>query len=94
MAFKDLSWNLKSEKSHPEQLPDSMVSNNGGEVMAMNNERESKSERVKKPYQKPEIRKIELRPEEAVLGGCKIASSSGPAQATCTVPANCTVAMS
>ncbi len=26
---------------------------------------------MKKPYQKPEIRKVTLRPEEAVLGICK-----------------------
>ena len=62
--------------------------------MTMNNERESKSGRVKKPYQKPEIRKIELRPEEAVLGGCKNTGYAGPAQGTCTVPTTCPSAMS
>jgi hypothetical protein len=70
-----------------------MIFGNGGEGMTMNNERESKSERVKKPYQKPEIRKIELKPEEAVLGGCKIASLAGPGTGDCTT-LSCTAFMS
>ena len=32
----------------------------------------------KKRYIKPELKKVQLRPEEAVLGACKISSSSGP----------------
>jgi hypothetical protein len=43
----------------------------------------------KKPYVKPEIQQVQLRPEEAVLGYCKVSSGggSGPLQATCsTVP--------
>ncbi len=41
--------------------------------------------RKKKPYTKPEIKKVQLRPEEAVLGGCKFNTpgSSGPFQPTC-----------
>ena len=79
MAFKDLSWNLKPEKSHPEQLPDSMISKHGGEdKMVMKDKRAFNSQPGKKPYQKPEIRKIELRPEEAVLGGCKDGGTGGP----------------
>jgi hypothetical protein len=38
----------------------------------------------KKPYVKPKITRVELKPEEAVLGGCKIAGISGPYQASCT----------
>ena len=30
----------------------------------------------KKPYVKPEMSQVSLRPEEAVLGGCKVAGSS------------------
>jgi hypothetical protein len=39
----------------------------------------------KKPYTKPEIKKVQLRPEEAVLGGCKwsVAPSPGPFQPNC-----------
>jgi hypothetical protein len=37
----------------------------------------------RKPYSKPEVRQIPLRPEEAVLGGCKSATQAGVAHATC-----------
>jgi hypothetical protein len=33
---------------------------------------------AKKPYQPPLLTTISLRPEEAVLGHCKIAGQSGP----------------
>jgi len=32
----------------------------------------------KKPYVKPEVTEVALRAEEAVLGNCKSASTSGP----------------
>ena len=38
----------------------------------------------RKPYEKPMLSEVSLRPEEAVLGNCKTASISGPAQADCT----------
>ena len=34
----------------------------------------------KKPYVKPKIRRVELRPQEAVLGGCKTAGQTMPCQ--------------
>lgn len=37
----------------------------------------------KKPYVKPRLRQVDLRPEEAVLGGCKTGSSAGPASSPC-----------
>jgi hypothetical protein len=43
--------------------------------------REVKKE--KKPYLKPELRQVPLRPEEAVLGNCKLSGVSGPAAADC-----------
>jgi hypothetical protein len=48
----------------------------------------------KKPYAKPQIQEVPLRPDEAVLGGCKTASTSGPAQHRCTMPSNCSTATS
>jgi hypothetical protein len=33
----------------------------------------------KKPYESPKLTTISLRPEEAVLGHCKISGSTGPA---------------
>jgi hypothetical protein len=43
----------------------------------------------KKPYEKPEIRQVELRPEEAVLGNCKTGVSAGPGSGTCNTPGPC-----
>jgi len=43
----------------------------------------------KKPYAKPQIQEVPLRPDEAVLGGCKTSSVSGPAQHRCDMPSGC-----
>jgi hypothetical protein len=48
----------------------------------------------KKPYAKPQIQEVPLRPDEAVLGGCKTSGQSGPAQHRCTSPSNCSAATS
>ena len=37
----------------------------------------------KRPYIKPELKQVQLKPEEAVLGGCKLSTASGPARVTC-----------
>ena len=44
---------------------------------------------TKKPYVKPEMSQVSLRPEEAVLGGCKVPGTNGPGQPTCNAPAPC-----
>lgn len=44
----------------------------------MKDKPEERLERQKKPYTKPEVRKVTLTPEEAVLGSCKISGQSGP----------------
>lgn len=43
----------------------------------------------KKPYEKPTIAKVPLRPEEAVLGFCKTSTSFGPLQGSCLSPTAC-----
>ena len=43
----------------------------------------------KKHYVKPEVKRVMLRPEEAVLASCKTASSSGPGQKKCSQPSPC-----
>ena len=51
------------------------------------------SKHNRKPYQKPQVEQVELRPEEAVLGGCKLASGD-PAYgniAGCGVPTACII---
>lgn len=37
------------------------------------------------PYEPPRLIRVNLRPEEAVLGHCKISGSAGPASGSCTV---------
>ena len=52
-------------------------------------------ERVqKKPYTKPEVKQVQLKPEEAVLGGCKVTGQFGPAISTCSIPPQCNALMS
>jgi len=48
----------------------------------------------RKPYAKPQIQEVPLRPDEAVLGNCKTSSSSGPAQHRCTNPSACSAPLS
>jgi len=47
------------------------------------------NERTRKPYVKPEILEVPLRPEEAVLAGCKTGSKSGSTQSRCSQPSKC-----
>jgi hypothetical protein len=48
------------------------------------NEAKRPAEGKRKPYRGPEVKQVALRPEEAVLGNCKITGSSGPATSNCT----------
>ena len=47
------------------------------------------AEGEKRPYAKPQIQEVPLRPEEAVLGGCKTASTGGPLQHFCNTSGAC-----
>jgi hypothetical protein len=38
----------------------------------------------KKPYESPKLTTISLRPDEAVLGHCKISGTTGPTMNSCT----------
>lgn len=40
-------------------------------------------EQARKPYEKPQIKRFPLRPEEAVLGNCKQVGGSGPSAIGC-----------
>jgi hypothetical protein len=47
-------------------------------------------DRKKRPYAKPEIKQVALRPEEAVLGACKGTGGGGPGSGSgCRRPAPC-----
>jgi len=41
---------------------------------------------IKKSYSKPQIKKVKLIPEEAVLGTCKNDLGAGPNQSQCLIP--------
>jgi len=40
----------------------------------------------RKPYMKPEIKKVKLVSEEAVLGSCRNDLGAGPNQSQCLIP--------
>jgi hypothetical protein len=44
---------------------------------------EEKNTGGKKVYEPPQIVRVSLRPEEAVLGNCKFLGTAGPASASC-----------
>lgn len=52
---------------------------------------EEKTRIGKKKYAKPELKRVLLRPEEAVLGACKNSAAHGPMQFRCNSPAPCNV---
>ena len=43
----------------------------------------------KKPYKKPQLKQVSLRPEEAVLGNCKTGGTAGPGGGDCSSPGSC-----
>jgi hypothetical protein len=47
------------------------------------------SQPCKRAYAEPTLTEVLLRPEEAVLGNCKISGVPGPLQGSCTSPATC-----
>ena len=44
---------------------------------------------ARRPYEKPTLSEVALRPEEAVLGNCKVPTISGPAMADCASFTGC-----
>jgi len=55
----------------------------------MAHEDQKKSEGQSKVYEPPKVIRVTLRPEEAVLGHCKVSGSAGFAQATCNAVVTC-----
>ena len=43
----------------------------------------------RKPYERPSVKRVALRPEEAVLGFCKSSTSAGPLAGACNSPTAC-----
>lgn len=56
----------------------------------MNNPDRKKQTQQRRPYLKPAVVQVPLRPEEAVLGHCKTSGHSGPGgSGTCHPFGNC-----
>jgi hypothetical protein len=51
----------------------------------MNERRKKDARRPKKPYTKPEVKQVQLRPEEAVLAVCKLPGQYGPTAMGCKI---------
>lgn len=47
------------------------------------NEKPKNEDKQRADYQPPEVVRVSLRPEEAVLGHCKVSGSAGPAAPSC-----------
>jgi hypothetical protein len=47
------------------------------------NDRKKNEANPKSPYQPPQVVRVNLRPEEAVLGHCKVAGITGPISGSC-----------
>ncbi|HEY4393655.1 MAG TPA: hypothetical protein VGP64_06315 [Polyangia bacterium] len=55
----------------------------------MNPQGPAESAPRRKPYEKPALLEVALRPEEAVLGSCKTMGVAGPAESDCTALGGC-----
>ena len=57
----------------------------------MNDQKHANEHARKKPYYKPQLIQVPLRPDEAVLGACKTTSGStaGPGGSNCRIPVQC-----
>jgi hypothetical protein len=44
---------------------------------------------ARRSYTKPVVKRVHLKPEEAVLGGCKVTSQFGPTAVNCKPVGNC-----
>lgn len=54
----------------------------------MSDERKN-SDDGRKPYEAPKVTRVSLRPEEAVLGHCKIMGQAGPVSGSCGGALSC-----
>jgi hypothetical protein len=46
-------------------------------------EEQKKIDDSRQPYEAPKVARVSLRPEEAVLGHCKIVGHAGPVSGSC-----------
>lgn len=51
----------------------------------MSQPKDDKKKDEKAAYETPKLIKVDLRPEEAILGACKTSSSMGPSAPNCAI---------
>jgi hypothetical protein len=56
---------------------------------AMPGNEQNKSTKATKAYEPPKVMRVSLRPEEAVLGHCKVTGNAGPVSSTCRGTVTC-----
>jgi hypothetical protein len=56
--------------------------------MAIKGKKKTKG-KSKAPYQTPQVVRVSLRPEEAVLGHCKVTGAAGPISGSCGAALRC-----
>jgi hypothetical protein len=49
----------------------------------MNTKEQKRPERQRKPYLKPDLRRVQLKPEESLVGGCKVSEESAASSSIC-----------
>ncbi len=57
----------------------------------MSDKPEQVKQHPRKPYRKPELKRVVLKPDEAVLGYCKTKNTRGPGLGVCDSPTRCYV---
>ncbi len=55
----------------------------------MNTAPGSEKRHARRSYSKPAMKRVHLKPEEAVLGGCKVTGQFGPTAPACKPVGNC-----
>ncbi len=51
----------------------------------MNIKEQKRPERQRKPYTKPDLRRVQLKPEESLVGGCKVSTESASNSSICAL---------
>jgi hypothetical protein len=57
--------------------------------MSSENGKHPQEQGADRPYEPPKVIRVSLRPEEAVLGHCKVTGATGPVAASCRSVVSC-----
>jgi hypothetical protein len=57
--------------------------------MTDENDKKPADQGADEPYEAPKVIRVSLRPDEAVLGHCKVSGSAGPVSGGCLAVVSC-----